>query len=301
MPKVLITGAMGFLGRQCTKAFLHEGFDVITTDKISGAEVIGDLTDSHFVSQLPAVDTVVNCAAVQYVTPRKPVFRKQFFYNNNVLSTKLLTEKYKETSHFIHVGTSMMYESGEQDLTEVTPLAGNGIYSQSKCEAQKFVLNIRNSSTVIPCIIGGVGREGLFRPFVNMIKSSPIALIPGDGIKPIHMVHVEDVASLIVLIAKKRCLGFYNAASPGPLSIREWIRIIAKTIGQEPPLVMSIPIELVSTLTALTGYRLLAREQLLMLKSRHVLCIEKSLKLGWRPMNSNLDISTQIAKYILAS
>lgn len=298
MSRVLITGAMGFLGQQCVKKFLSEGYEVITTDKAPGAQLMGDITNAQFVRSLPAVDSVVNCAAVQYVTQKKPFLRKKFFYENNVVSTKLLSEKYNETSHFVHVGTSMMYQSGKDALTETSLLAGNGIYSQSKYEAQKHVVCVRNSATIIPCIIGGIGREGLFRPFVKMIKSSPFVLIPGDGAKPIHMVHVEDVSNLICLIVSKKLTGLYNAASPEPLTIRDWIQVIASKIARPKPRVISIPMGLVSNAAAITAYRLLAKEQVLMLKERHVLSIEKSLGIGWKPKYSNFDVVEQMAAHL---
>ncbi len=301
MSRLLITGAMGFLGKQCAIKFQSEGYEVITTDKVPGAQLLGDLTNPQFVKSLPAVDTVVNCAAVQYVTQNKPFLRKNFFYKNNVISAKLLSEKYKEISHFVHVGTSMMYQSGKDDLTETSTLAGNGIYSESKREAQKYVCSIKNSATIIPCIIGGVGREGLFRPFVKMIKSSPFVFIPGDGTKPIHMVHVEDVSNLISLIVSSKLTGLYNAASPDPITIRDWIQVIAGKIARPKPKVISIPISLVSSAANITAYRILAREQVLMLNERHVLNIDKSLGIGWKPKYSNFDVVEHMAAHLYNS
>jgi nucleoside-diphosphate-sugar epimerase len=301
MQRILITGALGFLGRQCTKEFNMNGYEVITTDKANGANLVGDLTDRAFVRSLPSVDAVVNCAAVQYVTRNKPLFRKNYFYNNNVISTKLLSEKYRNTAHFVHVGTSMMYQEKGGDYNETSVLGGNGIYSQSKYEAQKYVSNLETSATIIPCIIGGIGREGLFKPFVSMIKWSPVVVIPGQGETPIHMVHVEDVAKLITLIVAKRSTGLYNAASPKPLSIRDWIEVISTRVGRHRPKIVSVPISSISLLSAMMGYRLLAREQVLMLKSKHVLSIDKSLALGWQPTYSNYEIATQISDYFQKS
>jgi len=298
MKKILITGGMGFLGRQCVKIFLEKGYDVVSTDKVIGADLIGDLTNPEFVRSLPEVNTVVNCSAVQYVTKDKPFFRQKFFISNNVLSAKLLSERYKENTHFIHIGTSMMYHQEERDIEETFRLGVNGSYSKSKYDAQFHINNIVTSATIIPCIIGGVGREGLFRPFVKMIESSPVVLIPGDGCNPIHMVHVDDVANLIFLVAIKKSTGFFNAASPVPLTIRDWIKVIANSLGRPFPKVLSIPMGLISACSVISGYRLLAREQVLMLNSRHVLSTTKSMQLGWLPKYSNLDICAQMADYL---
>jgi nucleoside-diphosphate-sugar epimerase len=301
MKNVLITGAMGFLGRQCIKNFEKETFNIITTDKVVGAHFVGDLTNPEFIRKLPLVDTVVHCAAVQYVTKQKPFLRDFFFYKNNVISTKFLTEKYGSKVHFIHIGTSMMYRNEGYDLFESSLLNSNGIYSKSKIEAQKLINKVERSATVVPCIIGGAGREGLFKSFVKMIDFSPVVIIPGDGRTLIQMVHVEDVASLIVILAKTESTGIYNVASLTPLTIRDWIGVIAETLGKKPPRVYGIPLSIISALSILTCYRLLSKEQLAMLKYRHVLDIQKSLRLGWAPKYTNLEIAKQLAKYLIST
>lgn len=101
-----------------------------------------------------------------------------------------------------------------------------------KNESTRVYTNHKNSATIVPCI-GGPGREGLFRGFVNMIKKMGVVIYPGDGTHKTHTVHVEDVASLIVIVADKKASGFYNAAAPSELSIREWVDVISDTLKIE--------------------------------------------------------------------
>ena len=203
-------------------------------------------------------------------------------------------------AHFIHVGTSMMYQqTGQAFYTVKSNMGGEGVYSRSKMAAQTFINKLPNVATVIPCIIGGgEGREGLFTGFVNMMKKYGAVAFPGRGDHPIHMVHVEDVASLIVQIAKTGAVGFYNAAAPQPLSIRQWIDEIQVELGFPKITKISLPLTPVKFLSCLSGYRLLAREQLLMLGIPHVLSIEESLAIGWKPKFTNSRIVRDIAVYI---
>ena len=71
--KVLITGAAGFLGRECVKQFRSQNYRVMTTDQAGNLDIIGDLANRNFVGSLPEADIVVNCAAVQYVTKDVPL------------------------------------------------------------------------------------------------------------------------------------------------------------------------------------------------------------------------------------
>lgn len=301
--RMLITGAAGFLGTECVKLFKERGHEVITTDKTGVVDLRGDLADQKFVDSLPDCDVVVNCAAVQYVSKGIPiVFRKSFFERSNVLAAKNLCERYRQqATHFIHVGTSMMYrQTGQAQYDIHSEMGGEGVYSRSKMAAQAFVDMIPGAATIIPCIIGGEGREGLFRGFVKMMTRFGVVAFPGRGEHKIHMVHVFDVAGLIYRVAETRGSGLFNAADPDPLSIREWIDEIAAELGVRPVRKISIPLLPVMCLSWVSGYRVLAREQLLMLKLQHVLSVDESLAIGWRPRFSNARIARDIAVHIAA-
>ena len=298
--RVLITGAAGFLGKECFRQFREHAHEVLTTDKHGAVDLCGDLADAGFTAVLPEVDVVVNCAAVQYVSSDLPFFfRESWFRRNNVDSARNICARYRDTpAHFIQVGSSMMYRQTGQALYGIdSTMGGEGVYSRSKVAAQVFVEQLPGSATVIPCIIGGEGREGLFRGFVRMAKYGFVAF-PGRGEQPIHMVHVADVASLILRIAEIRARGFYNAAAPEPLSIRQWVDEIGAVLGLGAIIKLPIPLLPVKWLSWLCGYRLLAREQLLMLELPHVLSINESLAIAWQPRFTNAEIVRDIARHI---
>ncbi|WP_428425450.1 NAD-dependent epimerase/dehydratase family protein [Methylibium sp.] len=300
--KILVTGAAGFLGRACTELLGGRGHGVVTTDRQGAVELKGDLRDRAFVSSLPAVDAVLHAAAVQYVSRDLPLIkRKNYFHDNNVVATARLCERYAgEPTHFVNVGTSMMYEQNRSTSYGTTSeMAGQGVYSISKLAALEHVRSLSNrSATVIPCIIGGVGREGLFRSFVSTMKNHGLVMIPGSGTHATSMVHVRDVASLIARIIEVSAVGFFNAAAPSPLSILEWVDEIEDELDLEPVRRIRLPLAPVHLVSAATGFRLLAREQLLMLSQAHVLSIDESLEIGWQPEFDNARIVRDIARYI---
>lgn len=274
----------------------------MTTDLRGAVNYKGDLRDLRFISSLPAVDTVLHAAAVQYVSRDLPLInRKRYFYENNVIATARLCERYAgHATHFVNVGTSMMYEQdGSPSYQTTSAMAGQGIYSSSKLEAFEHVRALENASaTVIPCIIGGIGREGLFRSFVSMMKRQGLVVFPGTGMHPTSMVHVKDVASLIACIIESSAVGLFNAAAPSPLSILGWVDEIEDELELKPVTRVTLPLAPVRLLAAATGFRLLAREQLLMLAQPHVLNTDESLAIGWRPRFNNAQIVRDIALYI---
>lgn len=303
---VLVTGAAGFLGPRCVAALRHRGWQVTTTDRVGAVDHAGDLADAAFTRTLPEVQAVVHAAAVQYVTPRLPLLRRHaFFERNNVVATRRLAERYGAVPglHFVNIGTSMMYrQCGAQRYAPGSPMQGQGVYSRSKLDAQRLVEQaFAHWATVVPCIIGGPGREGLFRAFVQSIRRHGRVFFPGRGAHPTAMVHVDDVAELVALVVERGARGLFNAAAPEPLSIAEWARLIADELGLPAPRPLRLPLQPIKLLAGVSGWRLLAREQMLMLEQPHVLDIEDSLALGWQPRHDNSRIVRDIARHIARS
>jgi len=300
--RVVLTGAAGFLGRECLIQLKSGGHDVVTTDRFGEVDVRGDLADEAFCRTLPDCDAIVHAAAVQYVSGDLPLLgRERYFARNNVDATHNLCERYAgQPTHYVQVGTSMMYrQSGLLSYGTDSPMQGQGVYSRSKLAAQEYVRRLPNpTTTIIPCIIGGRGREGLFRGFVKLMTRYGVVVFPGAGEHRIHMVHVEDVAALIALVIDRRAEGMFNAAAPQPLSIQGWIDEIEDELGLGKVRRIRLPLAPVRLVSAASGYRLLAREQLLMLEQSHVLSIDGTVALGWNPKHTNARIVRDIARYV---
>ena len=125
-----------------------------------------------------------------------------------------------------------------------------------------------------------------------------IAVLPGLGKVRTHMVPVQDVAALIRCVVERRANGVFNAAGPEPLSIRDWVREIAAELNLARVRIHSLPLAPIRLASSCLGYRLLAREQLLMLTHPHVLDTSASTALGWRPQHSNAAIAHETARHI---
>jgi nucleoside-diphosphate-sugar epimerase len=151
------------------------------------------------------------------------------------------------------------------------------------------------SAVVVPCIIAGRGREGLFVPFVRSMRRWGIAVVPGQGRNKVSLVHVSDVADLVAVAVSRQASGVFNAAALDVLSLREWVDEIERALGLDGVSRVSIPYGVASVLARGSLYRLLAREQLLMLRHDHVLSLDASAKLGWTPRWSNRAIVRETA------
>jgi len=302
--KVVVTGAAGFLGRECLRQLRAEGIATVSTDRRGEVDHRGDLADPVFCESLPDADAVMHCAAVQYVSPDLPILaRERYFERNNVAATASLALRYSGTpAHFVYVGSSMMYEvTGAPSYSTSSPMRGQGVYSGSKIAGWERVAALPNrTALMVPCIIAGPGRGGLFGPFARSISRFGMVVFPGEGSHPTHMVHVEDAASLLVRIVAREASGIFNAAGPEPLSIAQWADAIGEELGVRRVRRLRLPLGPVEWLSSASGYRLLAAEQLLLLRHGQVLGVEESLALGWRPRRTNAQIVRETARALLA-
>jgi nucleoside-diphosphate-sugar epimerase len=298
--KTLVTGGAGFLGRECLRQLRAEGIKTLSTDRSGAVDFCGDLSDPAFCATLPDVDAVVHNAGVQYLSPDLPFFlRRAYFERNNVRATACLARRYSGApTHFIYVGTSMMYQvTGAASYCPKSPMRPQGVYSASKIAAWEKVRALPNrTSLVVPSIIAGPGRGGLFRPFAQSIARFGILSFPGEGTQPTHMVHVEDAASLVVRIVARAAAGTFNAGSPGPLSISQWADAIAEELGAKRVRRFRLPLAPVEWISAASGHRLLAAEQLLLLRHGQVLDVKESLALDWKPHWNNAQIVRETAR-----
>src|SRR5262245_49435585 len=276
---------------------------MVSTDRTGAVDFRGDLSDPAFCATLPEVDAVVHNAGVQYLSPDLPfLFRRSYFERNNVQATANLARRYSGAStHFVYVGTSMMYQvTGAPSYAPGSPMRGQGVYSASKIAAWKKVRALPNRiSLMVPSIIAGPGRGGLFRPFARSIARLGVVVFPGGGSHPTHMVHVEDAASLLVRIVERKASGIFNAGGPGPLSISQWAEAIAEELGAKRLRRLRLPLAPIEWVAAASGYRLLAAEQLLLLRHGQVLDVNKSLALDWKPRWNNSQIVRETARALL--
>ena len=102
--------------------------------------------------------------------------------------------------------------------------------------------------------------------------------VPGKCQKKTSIVDVTDVTRLIFQIVIEKQKGIFNVTSDDSLTIYDWTTIISKKLQKKNLKIICIPFFLVNLLSILSCYRLLAQEQLLMLKHDHILSNHKNAK-----------------------
>lgn len=176
-PRILITGANGFVGRwlreelqkvlppagQIISTFKGGGNDVVARSKGTEVSVALDIEDEEAIGHVietwrPTV--VIHLAAVSHVLEASASPKRTFAVNlNGTISLAYTVRKYCPEAMFINIASSEVYGSSFigaiKPLDEETLLAPTNVYATSKAAADLF--------------IGQMSKNGLnavrFRPF----------------------------------------------------------------------------------------------------------------------------------------
>jgi nucleoside-diphosphate-sugar epimerase len=119
-----------------------------------------------------------------------------------------------------------------------------------RCESLLFASGLPATSLRVTHTIGPNSPLGSREPsfFARLEMGRPV-LIPGEGFPFVHLVHVADVARLMVAVAGNTAtIGrTYNVAGAEITSVRGCIELMARAVGVRPSIV-SVPLDMARTL-----------------------------------------------------
>ncbi len=239
MPRTLVTGAGGFLGRRVARHLAACGHEVVALGRSASLRdvfrgecitvQICDLVDAAALSaiELPDLDAIVHCAGLSSNWgPRRD------FERNNVTATANLLAQARQwgAPHVVYVSSSSVYFRFRDGLN-----VGEGLalpapvnhYAWSKLAAEQLVRSASGLSWTIirPRGIYGAGDNALLPRLLRAAKRGPLPSFNG-GRAVIDLTHVEDVVAAIarILDVRDKASGAtYNVSGGEAVSIRDII------------------------------------------------------------------------------
>ncbi len=256
--RVLVTGALGFLG-QHTCEFLHrDGVTVVGTDLAAdardadaGDRVLLDSPDEYFGADLSEPDWSGSCSEVDAVVHTaglsRPWGKPEAFHRANVVASQRVAEFcVKRGIPLVHISSPAIYAHGANalDLLESTPVKkdhGTNGYSRSKAEAEALLQRMRTEQglrvvTLRPGAIVGLGDQATAPRVVQALKRGWFPLVAG-GRALRDFTSVENVAHAIVLSLKHfdgaegRA---YNITNGVAVSIQDALTLFCKELHLSP-------------------------------------------------------------------
>jgi nucleoside-diphosphate-sugar epimerase len=214
MEKVLITGGAGYLGSTLTEVLLMKGYGVTVLDNLTYKQlsltqfchnqnfnlVVCDVRDSQLLSDLVEThDIIIPLAAVVGM----PACKK-----DPDLTVAINYEQIRDITEFARFGqkllvpnTNSQYGSSETIITEDSPFNPLSLYAQTKCDAEKAVLDSGNGISLRLATVFGVSYRQRMDLLVNdfvyrAFTDEFLVLFESHFLR--NYVHVRDVAKAFV-------------------------------------------------------------------------------------------------------
>ena len=235
-PKLLLTGASGFLGKIILQ-YYPKNHHIITVGLKNSDSVKCDLAET--IPKLPQSQLVIHAAGKVHTVPRSKQ-EEEMFFKVNLQGTKNLLKGIEQSENLpaaiIFISTVAVYglERGE-NIDESYPLNGVTPYALSKIMAEKVLLDWCNKNKVkitilrLP-LVAGPNPPGNLGAIIRAIKNGYYFRV-GDGSARRSLVLAEDVAEFIEKVVVYG--GEYNLTDGCHPSFKEIELCIAKQLGKK--------------------------------------------------------------------
>jgi 2-alkyl-3-oxoalkanoate reductase len=251
--KVLVAGASGAIGGRLVPQLIERGHEVIGTFRSPGnaervralgAEPIAlDLLDANAVRRA-VLETEPEAIVHQATALANARFTRNLdrtFTVTNRLRTEgtdnlLAAAREAGVSRFVAQSFASMRNAREgapvkteEDPLDPTPVKG----TRETNAAMRYLEQAVTEAGAIVLRYGGfygADNDGLVEPVRK--RQFPIV---GDGGGFFSFVHLDDAAAATVLALEHEGPAIYNIVDDEPAPVREWLPVLAETLGAKPP------------------------------------------------------------------
>lgn len=244
-PRVLVTGASGFLGGRAVPALARHA-DVWALVRTPGAAppsattVVADLAPG-WTTGLPEVDTVVWLAQSRRYREFPAGAGDMFRVNEAAFFELLEWARIRGVSRVVYASTGSVYAPAAPPWHEGSPTAGSTMYSATKLNAERLLAQY---AECFGCVIArvfsvyGPGQEGMAVASVAAAAYAgrPVTLNEAIGMR-CTPIYVDDAAAAFAALAQIALPAsplVVNVAGPEVVTLADVARIAASLAGRRP-------------------------------------------------------------------
>jgi nucleoside-diphosphate-sugar epimerase len=302
-PKVLLTGASGFLGTYLHRSLLEAG---------SSVETLGRSEDSTIRCKLPIevphlhakYDWVIHAMGKAHT--QHDAMPPDSFEAVNVTATQHLCNAFESSGFlpevFVFISTVAVYGLSQGEaIQEDTPLRGGTAYADSKIEAEKWLQRWCHTRGVallilrLPLVVG-VEAPGHLSKMMEAIKRNRFLVIDGGKARK-SMIMATDVAAAIPQLVRHP--GIFHLTDDEHPSIGQLAKALSHAMKKRPP--VSVPLWVAQLFTGLSWLpgigKSLTHATLLKLTATLTFSNQKVKEtIGWKPQPVTEALANELKK-----
>ena len=251
MKKVLITGGAGYLGSVLTEVLLGKGYQVTVLDNLIYKQtsvspfshnknfkfILGDVTDNSVLRPLvESHDVIIPLAAIVGMPACKA--QPELTVKVNYEQVKNITEWMTKEQKIIIPNTNSQYGSSTEIITEESPFKPLSLYAETKCNAERAVLDSGNGIVLRLATVFGMSyrmrMDLLVQDFVyKAMTDGYLVLFESHFIR--NYIHVRDIANTFLFMIENYAECNNNAFNVGLTSANCTKLELAQTIQKYIP------------------------------------------------------------------
>lgn len=251
MTSVLITGGAGYLGSVLTEVLLNKGYYVTVLDNLAYKQtsvapfayhpnfdfVLGDVTNELTLKPLvESHDVIIPLAAIVGMPACKA--QPELTVKVNYEQVKNITKWVTKNQMVMIPNTNSQYGSSTEIITEESPFKPLSLYAETKCNAEKAVLDSGNGIALRLATVFGMSYRMRMDLLVNdfvykSLENGYLVLFESHFVR--NYIHVRDIANTFLFMIEnyERCNN--NAFNVGLSSANCSKLVLAETIKKYIP------------------------------------------------------------------
>lgn len=244
MGRVLVTGALGFLGAALVRSLRKDGAEVIATDFASPSDAClhCDVTSFDQVSErvgAARIDTILHCGAVSGPMVRSDEPLAVWRINAQGTANILEAARLHGVGRVVVCSTTEVYGDRRGRVDETTPPAPTSVYAASKLAAEHATLAWADQYGVDAVAlrlswIYGPGRRTptMLETLLLNALGGRATLIDGHPSDPTHYIHIDDAVDALIAAAMTNSLGHrvYNATGGAGFPMGQVVEIVRRLL-----------------------------------------------------------------------
>jgi len=249
--KVLITGGAGYIGSVLTEVLLNKGYQVTVLDNLIYKQtsvapfsyhpnfnfILGDVTNESLLKSLVEKhDIIIPLAAIVGMPACKA--QPELTVKVNYEQVKNITRWVTKNQMVLIPNTNSQYGSSTEIITEDSPFKPLSLYAETKCNAEKAILDSGNGIALRLATVFGMSYRMRMDLLVNdfvykAITDGYLVLFESHFIR--NYIHVRDIANTFLFMIENYEKCNNNAFNVGLTSANCTKLELAQTIQKYVP------------------------------------------------------------------